>query len=225
MIDMSMRRASCAVAAMAAAIFAGCQTEIKQVDLGELPTPVHIRTATWNVDGFRLADGRRDVAAFAKVLVGAKVTFAALFGLNPKTAAADMEAIAAATGLHASVGNGVALLSGVKPEEIWPERDHLVVELPDYSITVVDFGGEPCPERTESIRRTCGRGKLAFFCAAPYFKKGTVAFEAYDKYYRTIADGIGVVRTWGAGGCTFDGEEKLGGAEFKSPAHLVIVKD
>ena len=214
-----------AIAAIAAAAIAGCQTEPEQVDLGELPTPVLIRTATWKVDGFRLADGRKDVAAFAKVLVGAKVTFAALFGLDPKTAAADLEAISAKTGLHASVGNGVALLSVVKPEESWPERDHLVVELPDYSITVVDFGGEPCPERTTRIRKTCGRGKLAFFCAAPYFKKGMAAFEAYDKYYRTIADGIGVVRTWGAGGCTFDSEERLGGAEFKSPAHLVIVKD
>ena len=204
----------------------GCIGEsIEQVDLGELPTPVLIRTVTWDVNGFRLADGRRDVAAFAKVLADAKVDFAALFGLDPKTSAGDLKTLGEATGLVVSSGNGVALVSRIRPEEIWPEKDHLVVEQPDFSITIVDFGGEPDFERTKRIRKTCGRGKLAYFCANPYFKKGNAAFDEYDHYYRTIAEGIGVVRTWGAGGSTFAGEGRLGGAEFKTPAHLVIVKD
>ena len=213
------------LAVCAAATFAGCQTEVKQVDLGELPTPVLVRTVTWDVNGFRLADGRRDVAAFAKVLADAKIDFAALFGLDPKTAAEDLSTLSRATGLVASPGNGVALVSRVKPEESWPNKDHLVVEQPDFSITVVDFGGEPDLERTERIRKTCGRGKLAYFCARPYFKKGSAAFDEYDRYYRTIAEGIGVVRTWGAGGSTFNEERSLGGAEFKAPAHLVVVTD
>ena len=204
----------------------GCVGERSgQVDLGDLPTPVLFRTVTWDVNGFRLADGNRDVAAFAKVLADAKVDFAALFGLDPKTAAGDLKSLGEATGLVVSAGNGVALVSRLKPEEIWPEKDHLVVEQPDFSITVVDFGGEPDLERTKHIRKTCGRGKLAYFCANPYFKKGGAAFDEYDLYYRTIAEGIGVVRSWGAGGSTFAGEDRLGGAEFKTPAHLVIVKD
>ena len=220
------KRRAAVIAALAAAALAGCQTEIEQVDLGELPTPVLIRTVTWDVNGFRLADGRKDVAAFAKALADAKIDFAALFGLDQKTAENDAAAIGSATGLFVSGGgNGVALVSRIKPEESWHEKDHLVVEQPDFSITVVDFGGEPDLERTTRIRKTCGRGKLAFFCARPYFKKGNAAFEEYDLYYRTIAEGIGVVRTWGAGACTFAGEEFLGGAAFKSPAHLVIVKD
>ena len=218
-------RGGVALLAVAAGLF-GCVGErSRQVDLGDLPTPVLIRTLTWNVNGFRLADGRRDVAAFAKVIADAKVDFAALFGLDPKTAAGDLKSLGEATGLVVSVGNGVALVSRLKPEEIWPNKDHLVVEQPDFSITVVDFGGEPDFERTNRIRKTCGRGKLAYFCANPYFKKGNPAFDEYDLYYRTIADGIGVVRTWGAGGSTFAGEDRLGGAEFKTPAHLVIVKD
>ena len=35
------------LAVCAAATFAGCQIEVKQVDLGELPTPVLVRTVTW----------------------------------------------------------------------------------------------------------------------------------------------------------------------------------
>ena len=214
------------IAAFAAAAIAGCQTEPRQVDLGELPTPVLLRTVTWDVNGFRLADGRKDVAAFAKALADAKVDFAALFGLDPKTADADVAALGSAAGLFVSVGgNGVALASRIKPEESWHEKDHLIVEQPDFSVTVVDFGGAPDLERTHRIRETCGRGKLAFFCARPYFRKGNAAYEEYDLYYRTIAEGIGVVRSWGAGACTFAGEEYFGGAAFKSPAHLVIVKD
>jgi len=212
--------------ALAAVAIAGCHTETTQVELGELPTPVLLRTVTWDVNGFRLADGRKDVAAFAKVLADAKVDFAALFGLDPKTADADAAALGSATGFFVSVGgNGVALASRIKPEESWREKDHLVVEQPDFSITVVDFGGAPDLDRTTRIRKTCMRGKLAFFCAQPYFRKGNAAYEEYDLYYRTIAEGIGVVRSWGAGSCTFVGEETLGGAAFKSPAHLVIVKD
>ena len=73
------------------ATFTGCQTEIEQVNLGELPVPVYIRTVMWDVNGFRLADGRKNVTEFANVIENAKVTFAVLFGLDPTTASADVE--------------------------------------------------------------------------------------------------------------------------------------
>lgn len=204
--------------------FAGCRTELKQVELGELETPVYIRSVLWPVNGFRLADGRKDVSAFAETLKAAHPDFVVLTGVGTGTSA-DVDDLAAETGLIASKGTGVALLSRVKPEETWDEKDYLVVEQPDFSITVVDFRGEPDVGTLERIMKSSPRGKVEIFCAIPYPGKGTAAYGTYDAIYRTIADGIGVVRSWGAGGFTLAGEGKLGGEAFKDKAHLVIVKD